>query len=196
MNTTANSVVVSWGLPPNSSLPDVYIILTHSLNQTHSVVVQASSTRTRVEFENLVPQQSYRYCVIAVYGPSLLSFCRTFQTQNSSSIATTLAPPHPNHNPSTTLGCNPEPISGGCNSIVMGVLVSIIIVLLFLLLLAVLGLAYPRCIRSKVKDKKHLSKCAITAMLVVVLFFFVTGFRSWFEVRISGYPHFRGSAYV
>ena len=89
----------------------------------------------------------------------------------SSSITTTLAPSHPNPSQSTAFKCNPEAISGGPNSVVVGVLASIIVVLLFLLLLAVLGLAYPRCIRSKVKDKKHFSR--YVHWIGVVCYYFV-----------------------
>ena len=160
--TTDSSAAISWSPPPNSSLPDSYsIVLSNSLNQNHTAaVIQAPGTGTRVEFEGLLSQQSYHYCVIAVYDViAISSFCRSLQTAQSSSSPTPHTPypntPHPNTPHPTPLDCSTLPTTDcSCSEttkiVVMGVLASAIAVLLLLLVLAVVGLAYYR---SKVKEK-------------------------------------------
>ena len=52
---------------------------------------------------------------------------------------------------------SPSPCPGS-SQLVGGVLGFVIPVLVLLLVVAGVGLAYPRCIRSRVKDKKYLSR--------------------------------------
>ena len=144
--TTGSTAVISWRHPSGTVTPNAYnITLTHTSNtrhQTLTTTLQVLGNTTEAQFGGLLPQQAYNYCVIAIYGEQTTSSsCDSLMTSSST------------QNSAATVG----------------VLVSIITVLLFLLLLAVLGLAYPRCIRSKVKDKKHLSKYIITAFKNVKL---------------------------
>ncbi len=144
-DTTATSVVISWQQPTSSLFPDRYSVTltytnnTGTRNETLTRVVQVPGNATEVEYDQLASEQDYDYCVSAVYGPLTPTFCFSFQTAKSEREA-------------------PRSTSGGA---AVGVL-SAIIVLLLLLLVALGGmvLAYPRCIRSRVKDKKYLSRQA------------------------------------
>lgn len=137
-SATDTSVLITWQ-PPGATLPDHYnITLTHTnnsqfSNQTRTTAIQVLGTTTRLEHDRLLPQQNYSYCISSIYGPLMSSFCHTFQTE--------------------TLGST----SGSNNAV--GILSSVIVVLILLLVLVGIGgLAYPRCIRSRIKDKKYLSR--------------------------------------
>ena len=137
---TDTSVLITWQ-PPSVTLPDHFnITLTYTSNssfsnQTHTSTIQVLGTATMLGYDRLVAQQEYAYCVSAIYGPQMSSFCSTFQTESQHTSE-----------------------SGSTNSPVVGILSFLIILLAFLLVLAGAGLAYPRCIRSRMKDKKYLSK--------------------------------------
>ena len=131
--STDTSVLVSWQVldPP----PDSYritIAYTSTSNQTYTISTQVLGTATEVEYNQLIPQQQYTCCVIAVYGSQTSHSCELFQTS-------------PSH------GSNSSQLVGG-------VLGFVIAVLVLLLVVAGVGLAYPRCVRSRVKDKKYLSR--------------------------------------
>ena len=84
---TDTSVLITWQ-PPGVTLPDHYNIVftytSHSSfsNQTHTSTIQVLGTATSLEYDPLVPQQEYAYCVSAIYGQQMSSFCFTFQTES------------------------------------------------------------------------------------------------------------------
>ena len=132
IDSTDTSVLVSWQAldPP----PDSYRItinstsITSTSNQTHTITIQVLGTATEAEYSQLIPEQQYTCCVFAIYGTQIAQFCQNCATKSKSE----------RH--------------------VVGVLGFVIAVLVLLLVVAGVGLAYPRCIRSRVKDKKYLSK--------------------------------------
>ena len=132
IDSTDTSVLVSWQAldPP----PDSYRItinstsITSTSNQTHTIFIQVLGTATEVEYSQLIPQQQYTCCVIAVYGTQPSRSCGFFETSNSNSTQLVL---------------------------VGGVLGSVIAVLVLLLVVAGVGLAYLQCVRSKGKDNSR-----------------------------------------
>ena len=129
-DSTDTSVLVSWqALDPPPDSYRITITYTSTSNQTYTISTQVLGTATEVEYSQLIPQQQYTCCVIAVYGTQNFESCDPFQT------------------------------SGSLNSqLVGGVLGFVIAVLVLLLVVAGVGLAYPRCVRSRMKDKKYLSR--------------------------------------
>ena len=129
-------MLITWQAP-GVTLPDHYNITlaykqnSHSSNLTFSTVIQVLGTETRLEYDRLFPQQEYSYCVFAVYGPETKPFCHIFQT---------------------------EPLSSDITFVVMVTMGGVIALLVFLLVCTGTGLAYPRCIRPRMKDKKCLSR--------------------------------------
>ena len=131
--STDTSVLVSWkALDPPPDRYRITITYTSTSNQTYTISTQVLDTATEVEYNQLIPQQQYTCCVIAVYGTLTSHSCELFQTS-------------PSH------GSNSSQLVGG-------VLGFVIAVLVLLLVVAGVGLAYPRCISSRVKDKKYLSR--------------------------------------
>ena len=154
IRSTDTSVLVSWQLESMFPPPDSYrititytnITSTSNLAFTITIQLRVLGTATEVEYSQLIPQQQYTCCVIAVYGTLTFESCDSFQTSPSPS-------PSPSPNPS------PSPDSLNNNSaLIVRVLGFVIAVLVLLLVVAGVGLAYPRCIRSRVKDKKYLSR--------------------------------------
>ena len=151
--STDTSVLVSWQAldPP----PDSYRItinstsITSTSNQTHTITTQVLGTATEVEYSQLIPQQQYTCCVIAVYGTQTSNTCRSIQT----SI------PDPCPSPSPSLSPNLSPNTGNSNStqrvLVGGALGSVIAVFVLLLVVAGVGMAYLQCVRSRGKDNSR-----------------------------------------
>ena len=151
--STDTSVLVSWQAldPP----PDSYRItinstsITSTSNQTHTITTQVLGTAIEVEYSQLIPQQQYTCCVIAVYGTQASNTCRSIQT----SI------PDPCPSPSPSLSPNLSPNTGNSNStqrvLVGGALGSVIAVFVLLLVVAGVGLAYLQCVRSRGKDNSR-----------------------------------------
>ena len=135
-------MLVSWkalDTPPDSYR--ITITYTTTSNQTFIIFTQVLGTATEVEYSQLIPQQQYTCCVIAVYGTQTFIDCDLFQTS-----------PSPSPSP------GPGLLNSNSSQLVGGVLGFVIAVLVLLLVVAGVGLAYPRCIRSRVKDKKYLSR--------------------------------------
>ncbi len=117
---------------PDYPVPIAYNITYYEvLSDTVTTVithVKVNETR-RVQFENLTPGELYHNCVTAIYDNSNeASKC------GSETIITV-----------TTL----SEASGA--RLTEGILSLVIIILVVLLIVAGIGLAYPRCIRSRVK---------------------------------------------
>ena len=95
---TDTSVLITW--QPGVTLPDHYnIVFTYTSNssfsnQTHTSTIQVPGTATSLDYDQLVPQQEYAYCVSAIYGQQMSSFCFTFRTesQHTSGSASTNSP--------------------------------------------------------------------------------------------------------
>ena len=133
--STDTSVLVCWQAldPP----PDGYRVtinstsITSTSNQTHIITIQVLGTATEAEYSQLIPQQQYTCCVIAVNETQTLYSCDSFQT-------------------------SPIPASSSCHSpIVGGVLGFVIVVFMLLLVVAGVGLAYLQCVRSRGKDNSR-----------------------------------------
>ena len=174
-------MLVSWQAldPP----PDSYRItinstsITSTSNQTHTISIQVLGTATEVEYSQLIPQQQYTCCVIAVYGSLTSHTCRSFQTRARPSIPDPCPSPRacPSHcpspstcpSPNTSPNPSPSPSSTPCPSLntgnsnstqlvlVGGVLGFVIAVLVLLLVVAGVGLAYLQCVRSRGKDNSR-----------------------------------------
>ncbi len=107
-------------------------------SQMYSIIIQVPRNETELEIGNLCPQQNYSVCVTAVLEKEKkASSCRNIQ----------MPPQMPPQMPQSSL-----PI------LLKGIFGSIITLLLLLLIVAGVGLAYPCCIRSRVKDKKYFSR--------------------------------------
>ncbi len=122
----------------NITINNYYEVLSDTVTLYSTVITHVKVNETRrVQFENLTPGELYHYCVTAIYNNSNeASKC------GSETIVTV-----------TTLSqASGARLTEGILSLV------IIIILVVLLIVAGIGLAYPRCIRSRVKDKKYLSK--------------------------------------
>ena len=151
IRSTDTSVLVNWQLDAMFPPPDSYRItitytnITSTSNLTHVITIQVLGTATEVEFNQLIPQQQYTCCVIAVYGSLIFDSCDSFQTSSG---------PSPSPSPSPSSGS----LKSNSTQLVGGVLGFVIALLVLLLVVAGVGLAYPRCIRSRVKDKKYLSR--------------------------------------
>ncbi len=140
-----NTLSISWETPsdmPDYPVPIAYNITINNYYEVLSDTVTLYSTVTthvkvnktrRVQFENLTPGELYHYCVTAIYNNS------NEASKCGSETVTTLSQ-----------------ASGA--RLTEGILSLVIIILVVLLIVAGIGLAYPRCIRSRVKDKKYLSK--------------------------------------
>ena len=149
--STDTSVLVSWqalGPPPDSYR--ITITYTSTSNQTYTLSTQELGTATEVEYSQLIPQQQYTCCVIAIYGTQTFDSCESFQTSPSPS-------PSPTPSPTPSPSPSPSPITSPSSStlIVGGVLGFVIAVLVLLLVVAGVGLAYPRCIRSRGKGNSR-----------------------------------------
>ncbi len=133
-----NTLSISWETP--SDMPDYpvpiaynityYEVLSDTVTLYSTVIVHVKVNETRrVQFENRTPGELYHYCVTAIYNNSNeASKC------GSETIVTV-----------TTL----SEASGA--RLTEGILSLVIIILVVLLIVAGIGLAYPRCIRSRVK---------------------------------------------
>ena len=168
--STDTSVLVSWQLevmfpPPDSYRITInYMSITSTSNlQAFTITIQVLGTATKVEYSQLIPQQQYSFCVIAVYGTQTFDSCESFQTSPSSTPSPTPSPsPNPSPNPSpspTPSPCpSPSPCPGSLSKstlIVGGVLGFVIVVLVLLLVVAGVGLAYLQCVRSRGKDNSR-----------------------------------------
>ena len=133
--STDTSVLVSWkALNPPPDSYRITIAYTSTSNQTYTISTPVLRTATEVEYSQLIPQQQYTCCVIAVYGTQTFDSCESFQTSPS---------PSPSTSPSSS------------TLIVGGVLGFVIAVLVLLLVVAGVGLAYLQCIRSRGKDNSR-----------------------------------------
>ena len=122
--------------PPESyRITITYTNITNTSNLAFTISIQVLGNATEVEYNQLIPQQQYTCCVIAVHGTQTFYGCDSFQTSPSSGS-----------------------LNSNSSQLVSGVLGFVIALLVLLLVVAGVGLAYPRCIRSRVKDKKYLSR--------------------------------------
>ena len=125
MSTDTSVLVSSHALDPP---PDRYRItitytnITNTSNLALTITIQILGTATEVEYSQLIPQQQYSFCVIAVDGTQTFESCDSFQTS-----------PIPSPNPS------PSPCPGS-SQLVGGVLGFVIVVLVLLLVVAGVGL--------------------------------------------------------
>ena len=130
---TSAQVLVEWrpALAMNHPRPDSYdieITYTDNMDISHITVIPVPGTATEVEYNQLIPQQQYTCCVIAVYGSLTSRSCGFFETSNSNSTQLVL---------------------------VGGVLGFVIAVLVLLLVVAGVGMAYLQCVRSRGKDNSR-----------------------------------------
>ena len=141
IDATDTSVLISWQ-PPGVTLPDHYnITLAYTnnsrfSNQTHTSTIQVPGSNTSLQYDRLVPQQKYTYCISSIYGSQVSSFCHNFQTEMLGSES----------------GSNKSAIAIGILSFMTVLLV------LLLVFVGVGGLTYPRCVRPWSKDKRYLSR--------------------------------------
>ena len=163
--STDTSVLVSWQAldpPPDSYRITInYTSITSTSNQTHTITTQVLGTATEVEYSQLIPQQQYTCCVIAVYGTQTSNTCRSIQTSIPDPCSNPRACPSPNVCPSPSPSPSPSlsPNTGNSNStqrvLVGGALGSVIAVFVSLLVVAGVGLAYLQCVRSRGKDNSR-----------------------------------------
>ena len=163
--STDTSVLVSWQAldpPPDSYRITITYTSTSNLAFTITIQLQVLGIATEVEYSQLIPQQQYTCCVIAVYGSEEISTCTSFQTLANPTLSTN--PTNPTPNPSTNPTPNPSANTSTPNSdllngystlIVGGVLGFVIVVLVLLLVVAGVGLAYLQCVRSRGKENSR-----------------------------------------
>ena len=115
------------------------ITITRAVNNIRNgTITEVPNTETVFEYEDLLPLQNYSICVIGYFDQQqALSSCKDFQTTSTPANST----------------------------LVGGIIGSTIALLVLLLIVAGVGLAYFRCIRSRVKSKgtSKVSKVACLA---------------------------------
>ena len=140
--STDTSVLVSWqALDPPPDSYRITITYTSTSNQTYTISTQVLGTATEVEYSQLIPQQQYTCCVIAVNETQTLYSCDSFQTS-------------PSPNPISPIP-NPNLLNNNSTPIVGGVLGFVIALLVLLLVVAGVRLVYLQCVRSRGKDNSR-----------------------------------------
>ena len=147
-NVTATSVLVSW---QSTTMADRFnIMVTHTvttsrINQTYTIATEVLNTRTKIEYEDLRPEHNYNICVVGFYGwQTTVSSCVSVQTSQQ---------------PIPTTAASMSELASVCDfTLVISIFSFVVALLILLLVVAGVGLAYPRCLRPRVKDTKCLSK--------------------------------------
>ncbi len=153
-NHTDTSISVSWR---GTLAADRYYITvttavsTSGIKQTYSINTEVPGNKTVIEYnmmyEDLLPEHNYSICV-----------CQGQTVSSCINIQTRPAPPPPSPTSSLSTSAVNSTTTSNNSTLLGGVLGFIIALLVMLLIVAGVGLAYPRCIRSRVKDKRYLSK--------------------------------------
>ena len=156
IRSTDTSVLVNWQFEAMFPPPDSYRItitytnITSTSTLTHVITIQVLGTATEVEYSQLIPQQQYTCCVIAVNGTQTFEYCDSFQTSPSTSPS-----PSPSPSPNPSPSPSPDSLNSYSTPIVGGVLGFVIAVLMLLLVVTGVGLAYLQCVRSRGKDNSR-----------------------------------------
>ena len=116
--STDTSVLVSWQAldpPPDSyRITITYTNITSTSNLAFTITIQVLGTATEVEYSQLIPQQQYTCCVIAVYDSLTSHTCRSFQTNTS--LPSPNSSPSPSPSPSACPSPSPSPSACSCPS--------------------------------------------------------------------------------
>ena len=156
--STDTSVLVSWqALDPQPDSYRITITYTSTSNQTYTISTQVLGTATEVEYSQLIPQQQYTCCVIAVNETQTLYSCDSFQTSPSPNPISPIPSLGPSSSPSLSASpsLNPNLLNNNSTPIVGGVLGFVIALLVLLLVVAGMELAYLQCVRSRGKDNSR-----------------------------------------
>ena len=181
IRATDTSVFISWSSTWDDAIRyDVRIsgnFSTFTRSREYTITIQVFSDEREVEYTGLLPGQSYGICVFGIYSQSRSSFsCRNTQTSTPTSYSVSPISP-----PTTSIPSLPDPTTSLLTPTVSphmepqensslpsqtsssfkllgGILGSIIALLVLLLMAAGVGLAYPHCIRSRVKGKTYSSR--------------------------------------
>ena len=151
VNNSDKTVLVSWLWVPEADEYNIRVTGRNARNQVYSIIAEVSNTKAEFEYENLPPEQNYTICVSGFYR-------RTEQTFSSCRDILTTPSPTPLTTANETAFAVTSSIAATCSAPLAGTLGSIIALLMLLLVVAGVGLAYPRCIRPRVKDVRYLSK--------------------------------------
>ena len=152
LNTT-----ITWTPPNNTSAPELLIRYEVTCSTASSIQLQilVENTTLNVTFEN--SYNIHTCCVVSVYEDFSSKDCIDVQntsiniSSNKDATSTTVTTTQETTSIMTNLDDKKNMDAVG------GVLGFIIIVLVILLVLACLALAYPRCIRPRIKERGHLS---------------------------------------
>ena len=138
---TDSLLFIEWEATSTELSLIIYLVIIHNQSNNETTTFNVPATYTEFQYE-LYPDQDYSCCLSAVFDQAIsTAVCKSFRT------------------PATTeggMGNIQSTMDNSC-SLLGGVLGSVTVVLVLLLLVAVMILVYPRC-RSKVKDKRYLSR--------------------------------------
>ena len=150
LNTT-----ITWTPPNNTSAPRLLIRYEVTCSTASSIQLQILVENTTL---NVTFQNSYNIrtcCVVSVYEDFSSKDCIDIQKTSISSNKDATSTIVTTMQETTSITTNPDDKNN--MDAVGGVLGFIIIVLVILLVLACLAMAYPRCIRPRIKERGYLS---------------------------------------
>ena len=137
-------------LNPSPTTYNIQITYTDNIGIRHTAFISVEGNVTKVEYNQLIPQQQYTCCVFGIYTSYYTSIgCNNFQANPSSNTTASKSTSNPNPSPS------PDSLNNNSTPIVGGVLGVVIAVLVLLLVVAGVGLAYLQCVRSRGKDNSR-----------------------------------------
>ena len=161
VTSTDTSMMGKWqelSFFPQPITYNIEITYTDNIGIRHTAFISVEGNVTKVEYNQLIPQQQYRCCVFGIYSSPLPSFigCNNFQSNPSPTQPYTPSKSTSNPNPSPSPSSpNPGSLNSYSTPIVGGVLGFVIAVLVLLLVVAGVGLAYLQCVRSRGKDNSR-----------------------------------------
>ena len=149
---TDSLLFMEWQATPTELSLMIYLVIIHNQSNNETTTFNVPATYTEFQYE-LYPDQDYSLCLSAVFDEAIsTAVCKSFRTPTTMEATTE----GDRGNTEGGMGNIQSTMDNSC-SLLGGVLGSVIVVLMLLLLVAVMILIYPRC-RSKVKDKRYLSR--------------------------------------
>ena len=159
VTSTDTSMMGKWrelSFFPQPITYNIQITYTDNIGIRHTAFISVEGNVTKVEYNQLIPQQQYTCCVFGIYSDSRsIIGCNNFQSNPSPTQPYTPSKSTSNPSPSPSPSPSPGSLNSNSTPIVGGVLGFVIAVLVLLLVVAGVRMAYLQCVRSRGKDNSR-----------------------------------------